>query len=81
MGQWEVRDLAGATTGGVAGAGACASSGVVSAAVRVVHQGGSVDEVLVAVGVREVRGPQGCGWGSGEATGAAGRGWGTGAVT
>ena len=70
--QGEVLDLAGAATGVVAGAGACAAGGVGSAEVRVVHLGGSIDNVLFAVGVGEVRGPQWCGWGSVEATCAAG---------
>ena len=49
-----VRDLAGAATGGVSGVVACAA-----AAVCVIHWGGSVDDVFFAVGVGEIRGPQG----------------------
>jgi len=69
-----------ASTGGVAGAGACAAGGVGSAEVRVVHRGGYVDDVLFEVVISEVRGPQGCGGGSGEATCATERSCGTGAV-
>ena len=54
---WKVSDLSEATTGGVAGAGACAAGGVGSAAVCVVHWCCYVDDVFFAVGVCKVRGP------------------------
>ena len=57
--QGMARDLADATTCGIAGARACAAGAVRSTAVRVVHWCGSVDGVFFAVGVGEIRGPQG----------------------
>ena len=47
--QGMARDLADATTCGIAGARACAAGAVRSTAVRVVHWCGSVDDVFFAV--------------------------------
>ena len=57
--QGMARNLADATTCWIAGARECAAGAVRSTAVRVVHWCGSVDGVFFAVGVGEIRGPQG----------------------